>query len=378
VVTPPAPRDHPPPHAMWREIREQPSAIAATLRLYVEDGTLRPEFLRKVAAWLASSRDIVIAASGSSRHAALHGKALIESLARITTHVVYASEYGMADVCVPEAPAVLVVSQSGETADTLAALRGAIAAGHRTLAITNVPNSSMACTATVALQTVAGPEQAVPATKSFATQLLLMHLIALAAATLRGVVPEEGIAAGVRSLALIPQLLEMQLQQDWSVLTTSAERCLSAAPLVFLGRGLQYALAREGALKIKETAYIPAEAMPAGELKHGPIAMLGNEASLVVLATRDPADPGSVQRYRKTLQLLEELKTRDIDVLTIASQDDARISSLSSRSVATPPVSEAVAPFMALVPLQLLAYEAAVKRGVDVDRPRHLVKSLQE
>jgi glucosamine--fructose-6-phosphate aminotransferase (isomerizing) len=367
-----------PRHAMWREIQEQPKAIAATLALYVDGDRLLPMFVEAVNVWLGSSRDIVIAASGSSRHAALHGKAMIEALAGVATQVQYASEYGLATVDASAEAAVMVISQSGETADSLEALRLAIGRGRRTLSITNVRGSRMALEAMVGLYTVAGPEEAIPATKSFVTQLLLAHLIALAIATARATLPEQAIRTAVQSLSRIPELLRAQLRQDSQLLEISAERCLGASPLVYLGRGLHYALACEGALKLKETAYIPAEALPTGELKHGPIAMLGEKASLVVLATRDLADPTSVRRYEKTLQLLQELQAQAVDVLAIASEGDDRIESLSSRSISTPAADEALSPFMALAPLQLLAYHAAVKKGVDVDRPRNLVKSVRD
>ncbi len=377
-MTNPSPAAHSPQHAMWREIQEQPRAVADTLALYVEGDRLLPVFVEAIDAWLGTSRNIVIAASGSSRHAAIHGKAMIEGFAGFATQVQYASEYALATVNTPADAAVLVVSQSGETADSLEALRLAIGRGSRTLAITNVPGSRMALEAMVGLCTVAGPETAIPATKSFVTQLLLLHLISLAIATARGTLPEEEIRAAVHSLSRIPQLLQSQLQQDWSILEISAERCLAASPLVYLGRGLHYALACEGALKLKETAYVPAEAMPTGELKHGPIAMLGEAASLIILATRDLADPTSLRRYEKTTQLLLELKAQAVDVLAIATEGDERIESLTSRLIFTPAAGEPLSPFMTITPLQLLAYHAAVKKGVDVDRPRNLVKSVRD
>jgi glucosamine--fructose-6-phosphate aminotransferase (isomerizing) len=363
---------------MWHEIHEQPRAIADTLALYTEGDTLRPAFVADVAAWLHSSRDIVIAASGSSRHAALHGKSMLESLAGVATHVRYASEYELATEEVLHDPAVMVISQSGETADSLAALRLAKRRGLRTLSITNVPTSRMALESMVGLHTAAGPETAIPATKSFVTQLLLVHLIALAVASARATVPEAALRATVQSLHEIPDLLRRQLHPDATTLELSAERCLRAAPLIYLGRGLQCAVACEGALKLAETAYVPARAMPAGELKHGPIAMLGEHASLVVLATRDLTAASSIRRYEKTTQLLQEIRAHGVDVLAIATEGDERIGSLSSRSVFTPPVSESLSPFVTIAPLQLLAYHAAVRKGVDVDRPRHLMKSVRE
>jgi len=363
---------------MWREIHEQPEALSNTLALYVDADRLRPDFVAAVDSWLGESRGIVIAASGSSRHAALHGKAMIEALGGVATQVQYSSEYALAAVNPPADAAVMVISQSGETADSLQALRLANGRGCRTLAITNVRGSRMALEATVGLCTEAGPEKAIPATKSFVTQLLLVHLVALAVAAGRGARTAAEVSTAVQRLGRVPWLLHTQLQQDSQAVQLSAERCLGATPLVYLGRGLHYALACEGALKLKETAYVPAEAMPTGELKHGPIAMLGEAAYLIVLATRDPADTQSLRRYEKTTELLRELRTREVDVLAIATQGDEQIGSLTSRVIFTPAASEPLSPFMAIAPLQLLAYHAAVMKGVDVDRPRNLVKSVRE
>jgi glucosamine--fructose-6-phosphate aminotransferase (isomerizing) len=365
-------------HVMWREIHEQPRALADTLALYVDGDELRPAFVTAVSDWLGSSRDVVIAASGSSRHAALHGQSMLESLGGVATHVRYASEYELAAAEVLPDPAVMIISQSGETSDSLAALRLSMRRGSRTLSITNAPASRMTRESMVGLHTAAGPETAIPATKSFVTQLLLVHLIALAVATHRATLPEAAIRKTVQALRRIPDLLATQLQPGSDILELSAERCLRASPLIYLGRGLHCAIAHEGALKLKETAYVPAQAMPAGELKHGPIAMLGAHASLVVLATHDPADATSTHHYEKTTQLLRELKAHGVDILAIATEGDNRIESLSSRLLFTPAVDALLSPFVTIAPLQLLAYHAAVRKGVDVDRPRHLVKSVRE
>ena len=360
--------------SMWREMHEQPQAIAATLALYVDGARLKPAFVDAVARWLGAGREVVIAASGSSRHAALHGKAMIEAFAGLPTSVCYASEYGLSDVEAADDPAVMVISQSGETADTLAALRRANGLGRRTLAVTNAAGSTMATQALIHLPTAAGRELAIPATKSFTTQLVVMHLVALAAAALRRTMPQAEIGPALAALGRIPGLIAAQLSQDWSVAEASAARISRASPVVYLGRDLLYGLACEGALKLKETAYVPAEAMPTGELKHGPIAMLGDSASLVVLAACDPLDPGSVHRRDKTTQLLQELALQGRDVLTIATQGDKRAPALSSRCVPTPSVDEALTPFVCIVPLQMLAFFCARDRGVDIDRPRGLTK----
>ena len=363
--------------AMWREIHQQPTALADTLALYVDRGELRADFADSVGRWMGDSGEIVIAASGTSRHAALYGKGLIEALAATPVQVAFACEYGLSAVEAQRDPAVMVLSQSGETADTLAALRRARDLGRRTLSVTNVAGSTLAREAQVALATAAGTELAIPATKSFTTQLVVMHLIALAVARHRGRLGPEGMAEALAALAQVPDLVAAQLAEDHDVLANFAIRCADASPLVYLGRGLSHGLACEGALKLKETAYVPAEAMPAGEFRHGPIAMLGEQAALVVLATYDPRDPASVNRRQKTLQLLTELDERGVAVLVIANLGDEAIARRATRAAFIPPLAEPLAPFPTAVLLQLLAYYCARRKGVDVDRPRHLTKSVR-
>ncbi|HMA00252.1 MAG TPA: SIS domain-containing protein [Steroidobacteraceae bacterium] len=361
---------------MWREIHEQPRAVADTLSQYIHCNRLDQVFIRRVSDWLGSSERIAIVASGSSRHAGLVGRTAIEALSGLPTQVEFASEYAPESARLSTDAAVMVISQSGETADTLAALRNANALGRTTLAVTNVPGSRLALEALVSTPTRAGIEEAIPATKSFMTQLVVLQLIALAVAAARGVLTPEDLDASLRSLASMPDILKAQLMQDTALIEASAARCLESSPVVFLGRASHYGLSCEGALKLKESAYVHAEAMPAGEFKHGPIAMLGGKGSLVILAAHDPADAESVQRHGMTLQLLEDLRMQGVDICAITNDGDTQVATRSSRCIFVPAVGERLLPLVTTIPLQLLAFHAAIRNGVEVDRPRHLVKSL--
>jgi glucosamine--fructose-6-phosphate aminotransferase (isomerizing) len=352
------------PHAMLREIYEQPAAIARTIEYYLDLSGEMPAFryepLAKVAALFRKHPDLIIAASGSSRHAGLAAEILLEDLAGLVVDVEYASEYACRSTHLrrhPESPSpVLVLSQSGETADTLAALREANRRGHPTIAVTNVAGSTMMHEASVALCTHAGAELAVPATKSFTTQLTLMLILALLAARERGSLADAEIAERLEALATVPAAI--------------------AAQLLYLGRGVHYAIAREGALKLKESSYLHAEGYPSGELKHGPNALVSAQVPLVVLATVDVDDPESMLRYEKTVSLLYDMREQGARVLALANAGDATIAALASHTIAVDPAGEALLPISEVVPLQLFAYFMAVSHGVDVDRPRNLTKAV--
>lgn len=361
---------------MWREIHEQPRALSDTLAPYIVGERLAQSFIDQVRGWLGSSQRVLVLASGSSRHAGLLGRTAIQAFASLPTHVDYASEYDEESARAFPDAAVIVISQSGETADTLSALRMANAAGQSTLVVTNVPQSTMAGSGKVSIPTLAGVEQAIPATKSFITQVAVLHLIALALAAIRGTVSDRELREHVQALQKIPNVLHAQLSQDTQLIERSATCFLRASPVVYLGRAQEYALACEGALKLKESAYIHAEAMPAGEFRHGPIAMLGEAGSLVVLCAHDAKDPASVRRHAPTLQLLDELKRKNIDVLALTTVTEGAASMPSTRCIAVPNVGERLLPFVLIPPLQLLAYYAAIHNNVDVDRPRNLVKAV--
>jgi glucosamine--fructose-6-phosphate aminotransferase (isomerizing) len=363
---------------MLREIYEQPEAIANTLGQYMSQDTLYPEPFKAVAEALRGHERLVIAASGSSRHAGLAAEIILEDLAGLTVDVEYASEYCYRSTHTLQSPGVIVVSQSGETADTLAALREARSRGLSTVAVTNKDKSTMAVEADASLPTYAGREVAIPATKSFTTQLIVLYLLALHLAHLRGRMTRQGVAAMCAQASELPDLLRGALPMWERQARNLAEWTKDASTVLFLGRGIHYAIAREGALKLKESAYVQAEGYPAGELKHGPNALVGKDAALVILATKDDTDPDSVLRYTKTLQLIRDLEAQQATMFLIASEGDQEVSGLSSHVVYIPRASEYLLPLVEVVPLQLLAYFSAILRGIDVDNPRNLVKAVVE
>ena len=364
------------PHAMLREIYEQPAALLATIDRYLPGQTASGEALEGVTELFRRSDRLVVAASGSSRHAGLAGEIMLEDLAGIPVDVEYASEYIYRSTHSLLHPAVLVISQSGETADTLAALREAKSRGLATLAITNVPGSSMAREAEVSLPTLAGKELAIPATKSFTTQLAVLYALSLSLARLRGRMTTQAAEAHGRGLRQIPALMEAALPSWQQQIEAVAPELQRASTLLYLGRGVHYAIAREGALKLKESAYLTAEGYPAGELKHGPNALVSPDSYLVVLATVDRDDPDSVVRYERVLQLTREMKAQGARILALATEGDTEMPKTSDTCLFVPCTSDLLAPILEVVPLQLLAYTLAIGRGIDVDRPRNLVKSV--
>jgi glucosamine--fructose-6-phosphate aminotransferase (isomerizing) len=370
-----APRSY--AHQMLREIYEQPAAIARTLERYLDlsGGGLsggapqfREEPLRAVAALFREHPDLIIAASGSSRHAGLAAEILLEDLAGLVVDVEYASEYACRSTTTrrhPDNPSpVLVLSQSGETADTLAALREAARRGHPTIAVTNVHGSTMAREATVELDTLAGVELAIPATKSFTTQLTLMLVLALLAARERGAMETDAIETLLVALAGVPESIAAQLPAWERTIASLAPLYNDAQNFLYLGRGVHYAIAREGALKLKESSYLHAEGYPAGELKHGPNALVSAHVPLVVL------------RYEKTVSLLDDMRQQGARVLALANTGDTTVASLASHTIWIEPACESLLPIVEVVPLQLFAYTIAVSHGVDVDRPRNLTKAV--
>lgn len=371
-------------HHMLREIYEQPSAIVRTLEYYLDLSGPVPRFrddrLSAVAALIRHHPDLIIAASGSSRHAGLAAEILLEDLAGLVVDVEYASEYACRSTTLrrhPDNPSpVLVLSQSGETADTLAALREAARRGHPTIAVTNVHGSTMAREATVDLATLAGIELAIPATKSFTTQLALIVVLALLAADERCALPPAEIEERLAALVTVPTSIAAQLPTWERTIAALAPTYADARTFLYLGRGVHYAIAREGALKLKESSYLHAEGYPSGELKHGPNALVSPEVPLVVLATVDTDDPESLLRYEKTVSLLYDMREQGARVLALANAGDATIASLASHTIPIEPAAEALLPMSEVVPLQLFAYFMAVDHGVDVDRPRNLTKAV--
>ena len=377
-MTEPEPQPHPYAHWMLREIFEQPQTLRDTLALYVEEGRFKQEACEPIRTWLRlGGGEIVIAASGSSRHAAMVGETLIEDASGMAVDVEYASEYSYRTERARKQAAVMVVSQSGETADTLHALRKAIHAGNPTLALTNAAASSMDREAAAAFPTAAGRERAVPATKSFTAQLLNLYLLSLLAAETARTIDAAAIAASLTAVSNVCNRIEEQLPSWSRQMQSIVERFPDVRSFLFLGRGIHYPIAREGALKLKESAYLHAEGYPTGELKHGPNALVGKETALVILATHDPADPGSVERYGKTRGLLAEMQTLGAEILVLVNQGDTRVlRSPSTHVVEVASAPESLLPFCEVVPLQLFAYFMALKQGIEVDRPRNLTKAV--
>jgi len=363
-------------HAMLREIYEQPEAIERTLARYVENGALREASFGSAATIVQQHRDLIISASGSSRHAGLAAEIMLEDAACMAVDVEYASEYITRSSNTKRDPAVLVISQSGETADTLMALREAIERGHPTLAVTNVAASSMAREATVSLPTYAGVEKAIPATKSFTTQLVVLRLLSLLAAEARKQISAGELAQQIALLQALPATIAQQLDGWRDATHALADVYYDAKSLMYLGRGIHYAIAREGALKLKESSYIHAEGYPTGELKHGPNALVSDEVPLVVLATVDRGDVESVMRYEKTLALLADMKAQGARTIAVGNAGDAELRKVASHTVEVTEANEYLLPICEVIPLQMFAYFMAVKNGVDVDRPRNLVKSV--
>jgi glucosamine--fructose-6-phosphate aminotransferase (isomerizing) len=364
-------------HWMLREIHEQPATLTTTLAHYVQDGQFRPDTCAAIRKWFAAAEgEIVIAASGSSRHAGLVAELLIEDLSGIAVDVEYASEYCYRSEKSLKDAAVIVISQSGETADTLAALRKAQAAGHQTLAVTNVPGSSMAREASVSFPTLAGVERAIPATKSFTAQLMVLHLIALLAAESRNALAASVIAKYLHQLEGLADVLDRQMTIWESQVSQVAEQYQSFKNFLFLGRGVHYAIAREGALKLKESSYLHAEGYPGGELKHGPNALVSDGTPLVMVGTVDRSDSDALLRYEKMVQLMRDMKTQGANIIAIANEGDKGVAALANVTITVPELPESILPIAEVVPLQMLSYFMAINNGIDVDHPRNLTKAV--
>ena len=369
------------PHEMLREIYEQPAALRRTLALYLDANHLRRDMADRLAGWANPAGEVLIAASGSSRHSGLAAEILLEDLCGLAVDVEYASEYscrGGHEEKGARHPSILVLSQSGETSDTLAALREANRRGQQSLAITNARASTMARKAGVSMPLAAGVEKAIPATKSFTCQLAALFLLALYEAQRLGRMESTELAANIARLQALPGSIEEQLDGWRDQMAALAHKYSSANTFLFLGRGIHYAIAREGALKLKEASYVHAEGYPAGELKHGPNALVSDSVPLVVMATVDRALKASVLRYKKTLELLREMKAQGAKVIALANAGDREVASLVTDCVAVQPATEYLLPIAEVVPLQLFAYFMALEHGVDVDRPRNLSKAVVE
>jgi glutamine---fructose-6-phosphate transaminase (isomerizing) len=368
-------------HEMLREIYEQPLALRHTLALYLANSALKPDVASLLARWAIPEGEILIAASGSSRHSGLAGEIILEDLCGLAVDVEYASEYSCRGGNIKDElrhPSVLVLSQSGETSDTLAALREARLRGQKTLAITNAAASTMASEADVSMPLAAGIEKAIPATKSFTCQLAVLYLLALYEGARLSRIDANSLALHIRALEALPGSIEAQLDGWRRQMASLANKYKSANTFLYLGRGIHYAIAREGALKLKEASYVHAEGYPTGELKHGPNALVSDSVPLVVLATVDHTLHASVLRYEKTLQLLRDMQAQGARVIAIANSGDEQVAGPVSDCVFVEPAPEYLLPIPEVVPLQLFSYFMALAHGVDVDRPRNLSKAVVE
>ncbi|QUV99892.1 glutamine--fructose-6-phosphate transaminase (isomerizing) [Chloracidobacterium sp. MS 40/45] len=364
-------------HFMLKEIHEQPHAIRETLagRVSLDEGRvyLDPTDIPD-ADWQAFTR-LVIPACGTSWHAALVGKVLIEELARLPVEVDYASEFRYRNPLLDAQTLVVVITQSGETADTLAALREARQRGCHTFAICNVPGSMAAREAHGVLLTHAGPEISVASTKAFTSQIVALYLLALHLGQCRGTLSPTAVMKHVEQLLALPVKLEAALGQDAAIAELSRE-FFRASDFLYLGRGVNFPIALEGALKLKEISYIHAEGFPAGEMKHGPNALIDERLPVVMVMPREAGNPASEVRYEKTLSNLQEVRARDGRIVAIVTEGDTEVAGLAEYVIPIPATSELLSAVLAVVPLQLLAYHIAVRRGCDVDQPRNLAKSV--
>jgi glucosamine--fructose-6-phosphate aminotransferase (isomerizing) len=365
-------------HFMLKEINEQPRAVRDTTlgrvsldtgRVFLPDMHISPEEFR-------ATTGITIAACGTSWHAGLAGKFMIERLARLPVDVDYASEYRYRDPIPNPLELGLLITQSGETADTIAAQHELIAKGSKTLAICNVVGSAVTRLAAGVITTNAGPEIGVASTKAFTAQLTALFTLALYLAQVRNTITEAQSLHLVTELALIPSKIETILRSIDDQCCDLAKSFSTARDFLFLGRGIHYPIALEGALKLKEISYIHAEGYPAGEMKHGPNALIDETLPCVCIATKDPDDPSSVLKYEKTLSNIQEVTARSGRVIAIAIEGDDHITQLVDHVIRIPPAPELLLPILEVVPLQLLAYHIAVRRGCDVDQPRNLAKSV--
>ncbi len=366
-------------HFMLKEIFEQPRAIQDTIlgRISQETGKVFLDQMEISERDFRNFRNIKIVACGTSWHAGLAGKFMIERLAGVPVEVDYGSEFRYRNPIVDEHTLVICVSQSGETADTLAAQREAKQKGAKTLAICNVVGSMVTREAAGTMLTHAGPEIGVASTKAFTAQLTALMLISLYLGQLREKLSADLAKKLMQEFTRIPQKLEMILQGDRDgIYEALARQFFRYTDFLYLARGIHYPIALEGALKLKEISYIHAEGYPAGEMKHGPNALIDENLPVVVLATRDEFDSESMTRYEKSISNIQEVKARDGIVISVVSEGDHLARKVSDHAIEIPTAPELMAPILEIVPLQLLAYHIAVRRGCDVDQPRNLAKSV--
>ncbi|MDE5589682.1 MAG: glutamine--fructose-6-phosphate transaminase (isomerizing) [Acetatifactor sp.] len=355
-------------HFMLKEMYEQPKTITDTISPRIRDNEIVIEELKMSDEELRRVKKIHIVACGSAYHAGVTGKYVLEGLARIPVEVDVASEFRYREPILEEGSMVIVISQSGETADTLAALREAKAKGFKVLGIVNVVGSSIAREADACLYTWAGPEIAVATTKAYSAQLTALYMLAMKLAKVRGTIDESRFRQLLTDLGRLPDQIELLLGQKQKI-QHFANRYLGARDIFFIGRGIDYAISLEGSLKLKEISYIHSEAYAAGELKHGTISLI-EDGTLVVAVSTQPA------LFQKTISNIVEVKARGAFVMAVTNESNKAIEKASDYVVYIPETNPCFANSLAIIPLQLFAYYVAVGRGCDVDKPRNLAKSV--
>ncbi len=355
-------------HFMLKEIFEQPRAVEDAIANRIEDSciTLREEL---PGLDISSIKRIIIVACGTSWHAGLIAEFMLEELARIPTEVEYASEFRYRNPIIDRGTLVLAISQSGETADTLAALREAKKRGANVLGIVNVIGSSIARESDFVLFTHAGPEIGVASTKAFTSQLAVLYLLTVYLGEVKKVLPIDQIRNRIRDIRALPLQMQRVLHLNADI-QEIAKKYVKKTNALYLGRGINYPIALEGALKLKEVSYIHAEGYPAAEMKHGPIALIDEHMPVFVVATQDD------QTYKKVMSNIEEVKARHGEVIAIATTGDEEIGKKADVVIRVPKNSYILSPLLSIIPLQLLSYHVAVLRGCDVDRPRNLAKAV--
>ena len=357
-------------HFMLKEIYEQPDAIIDTFRgrLYRDQQQILLSGLEEHKEVFQNTKRIIIIACGTSWHAGLVGEYLFEEAARIPVEVEYASEFRYRNPVISKEDVVIAISQSGETADTLAAIKLAKEAGAFVFGICNVVGSSIARAADTGAYTHAGPEIGVASTKAFTTQITLLMLIGLRLGQLRGTLPRDEFSRVAEELESLPKAVQTVLKSEKEI-EQIAKNYKNAANFLYLGRGYNFPVALEGALKLKEISYIHAEGYPAAEMKHGPIALIDKNMPVVVIATNKG-------HYEKVVSNIQEIKSRDGKIIAVVTKGDKSVKALADHVIEIPEVTESLTPILASVPLQLLAYHIAVMRGCNVDQPRNLAKSV--
>ena len=365
-------------HFMLKEIYEQPRAVRETVegRISHDSGRVFLDEMKNITeADFKRFTAIKIAACGTSLHAGLAGKYMIEQLARVNVDVDYASEFRYRDPVLDENTLLLLISQSGETADTIAALREVKERGVKVLSICNVRGSMITREADGTILTHAGPEIGVASTKAFTSQMIALYLFGLYLGQLRGTLSAEQSHAHAQQLAELPVKMEHLLNED-DVIEALSKEFFRATDFLYLGRGINFPIALEGALKLKEISYIHAEGYPAGEMKHGPNAMIDERLPVMFINTREDGNRASELRYEKTHSNIVEVKAREGIVISVLTEGDSMSSVVSDHVIEIPASSDLLSPILSIIPLQLLAYHIAVRRGCDVVQPRNLAKSV--